>query len=122
VLNLIGGPHRIAMSLAWNFPIFMLNSRVEAAIAPRIYHFMSSPKPWHGVFPPWGRNAQAPYLDIVRTYPELASYHSAMSVPVRLRYHLQQRYKKVYETFAWGLSSKRTRILDYERRLKSQAP
>jgi lipopolysaccharide biosynthesis glycosyltransferase len=121
VLNLAGAGHRIPMSLAWNFPIFMLNSRVEGAIEPRIYHFMSNPKPWHGAFPPWDRAARTPYVEIVAKYPALAPYFTSMPVAKQVRYHLQQRYKKVLETFSWGLSVKRSRILDYERRLNGFA-
>jgi lipopolysaccharide biosynthesis glycosyltransferase len=114
VLNIVGNSSRIPMSLAWNFPIFMCNSGVEAAIMPRIYHFMSNPKPWQGVFPPWGVNAQTPYQTIVQRYPDLARYRSSMKTSVWFRYQLQQRYKKVVETFAWNWSPRRKRILSYE--------
>jgi hypothetical protein len=122
VLNIVGGASRIPMSLAWNFPIFMLNSRVAAQIAPRIYHFMSNPKPWHGVFLPWNRDALAPYVDIVAKYPVLARYRSTMSLGRRVRYHLQQRYKNVLETLAWGLSERRVRIMAYETRVVRTVP
>jgi lipopolysaccharide biosynthesis glycosyltransferase len=114
VLNITGGIHRIPMSLAWNFPVYMRNSRVEAQIEPRIYHFMGSPKPWHGVFPPWSRQAHQPYLQAIKKYPNLASYLSVMPRQKRFRYTFQQYYKKVLETFTWGLSDKRGRILSYE--------
>ena len=117
VLNIVGGPHHRPMSLAWNFPIFMLNARVAAQISPRVYHFMSNPKPWHGAFPPWNRGATLPYIDAARRYPGLAQYHSRMTIGRQARYHLQQRYKKLLETFTWGRGIKRTRILEYERRL-----
>ena len=119
VLNLIGAARRIPISLAWNFPIFMLNSRVEQVIAPCIYHFMSNPKPWHGPFPPWTDKAYRPYFDTLSKYPETAPYCATLPMATQLRYHLQQRYKKVIETFTWGLSNKREHILNYERRLSS---
>ncbi len=117
VLNIAGGAKCIPMSLAWNFPIFMRNSRVETEIKPRIYHFMSNPKPWHGAFPPWGTNALTPYQEVVAKFPYLSRYRTHMSVPRQVKYHLQQRYKKVLETFTWGMSEKRHRILTYETRL-----
>jgi hypothetical protein len=117
VLNIVGGASRIPMSLAWNFPIFMRNSRVETEIAPRIYHFMSKPKPWQGTFAPWDAEAAAPYEDVIRRYPELAGRLSTMPPPTRLRYHLQQRYKQIFETLTWGFGARRERILSYERGL-----
>ena len=117
VLNIVGQDRRISMSLAWNFPIFMRNSRVEHKIHPRIYHFMGSPKPWHGVFLPWGESTHRPYIDAIRKYPALTAYLSVMPAPKRFRYFLQQHYKKATETFDWGMGDKRARILKYETEL-----
>ncbi|MGI4746181.1 MAG: glycosyltransferase family 8 protein [Janthinobacterium lividum] len=122
VLNVVGGPHHLPLSLAWNFPIFMMNAGVEADIAPRIYHFMSKPKPWEGVFPPWTRSAQAPYDAIVQRFPDLHPYRGSMGPGTRLRYHLQQRYKKVLETLTWSRSARRQHILDYERLAAAALP
>ncbi len=117
LLNIAGGAQRLPMSLAWNFPIFMRNARVEAEVAPRITHYMSKPKPWEGAFPPWNRAAFQTYLDAGRRFPDIARYRPVMAPRTRVRYHAQQRYKKFMETFTWGLSIKRTRILDYERQV-----
>jgi lipopolysaccharide biosynthesis glycosyltransferase len=114
VLNLVGGGHRIPMSLGWNFPIFMRNSRVEAEIQPRILHFMSNPKPWQGDFPPWTREHCIPYLEMIRRYPVLARFNTTMPFNKKAYYHLQQRRKRVSETVTWGFSKRRGRILDYE--------
>ncbi len=114
VLNLVAGEYRIPMSLTWNFPIFMRNSRVEAEIQPRILHFMSSPKPWQGKFPPWTETACAPYSEMIRRYPALAHFNAQMPLYKIGYYHIQQRRKRVSETFTWGLSARRTRILDYQ--------
>jgi lipopolysaccharide biosynthesis glycosyltransferase len=114
VLNIVGATRQIPMSLAWNFPIFLRNSRVENTICPIIYHFMGNPKPWQGVFLPWNNEIYKPYVDIVRKYPELASYLRAISGRKRLKYFLQQHYKKQWETFTWGFSARRLRILSYE--------
>jgi lipopolysaccharide biosynthesis glycosyltransferase len=114
VLNVVGRAARIPMSLAWNFPVFMRNSRVEAEITPRVYHFMSNPKPWQGVFPPWGRDSSTPYAELIAKYPDLAQYRATMPLRTQARYHLQQRYKKAFETISWGLGERRARILAYE--------
>jgi hypothetical protein len=115
VLNFVARGHHIPMSLAWNFPIFMLNARVETKIAPRIYHFMSKPKPWEGTFPPWTFEAQRPYLELVRKYPKLIDFSVKMPGPKRVRYQAQQRYKQLIETVSWGFSTRRDKILAYER-------
>jgi len=114
VLNVIAGQHRIPMSLAWNFPVFMFNCQVQEIIAPRIYHFMSLPKPWQGAFQPWGAAATIPYQEVIRHFPGLAKYNPKLSVLGRMRYHLQQRYKMMYETMHWRFTARRGRILSYE--------
>ncbi|NYF79929.1 glycosyltransferase family 8 protein [Granulicella arctica] len=113
-LNLVGAERRLPMSLAWNFPIFMRHSRVKAAINPRIEHFMSSPKPWHGAFPPWTSAAYRPYRSALKKYPSLAVYAHGMPASTRAVYHVQQRGKQMLETLTWGFSERRSRILAYE--------
>jgi lipopolysaccharide biosynthesis glycosyltransferase len=117
-LNMVALDRRMLMSLSWNFPIFMRNARVQAAIAPCITHFMSAPKPWQGAFAPWGRAAARHYLDARQKYPALAPYHPALPLRKRARYQLQQVYKMAVETCGWGLSERRTRILRYEERAR----
>ena len=114
VLNIVGAEARMPMSLAWNFPVFMRHSRVEDTIQPRIEHFMSSPKPWHGSFPPWTSEEHQPYRDALKRYPVLVEYVRGMPVRDRAMYHIQQRGKKMLETLTWGFSKRRTRILAYE--------
>jgi lipopolysaccharide biosynthesis glycosyltransferase len=113
-LNVAAGDSRMPMSLAWNFPIFMRNARVEAAIRPCIYHFMSRPKPWQGRFAPWDADACVAYVDIARTYPELAAYNPALPAAQHARYIVQQLGKKVLESWSWGRSHRRDRILRHE--------
>ncbi len=113
-LNQAGLEHRRPMSLAWNFPVFMRNARVEAAIKPKIVHFMSSPKPWHGVFPPWKDSAHLLYRSALDRYPSLADFSLRMPVNRRTIYHFQQRGKQMLESVTWGYSKRRLRILDYE--------
>jgi lipopolysaccharide biosynthesis glycosyltransferase len=117
-LNIVATDAHIPMSLAWNFPIFMLNARVESSIQPAIYHFMSRPKPWQGPFPPWTTDAYAVYQTALRRHPSLASYYRPFPLKQKLRYHLQQRYKKLTETFMWGFNKRRERILHYEQKVE----
>jgi lipopolysaccharide biosynthesis glycosyltransferase len=114
-LNIVASDSHIPMSLAWNFPIFMLNARVADIIRPAVYHFMSRPKPWQGPFPPWTAAAQAVYTTALRCHPALAAYHRPFPIRQQVRYHMQQRYKRLTETVTWGFNRRRDRILDYER-------
>ncbi len=115
VLNLAGRGHHQPLSLAWNFPVFMRNARLEAVVRPHIVHFMSNPKPWHGAFPPWTAAEHAAYTAVLRRFPAIAPYRlAAMTLPQRLRNHGQQRLKRLHETLAWGLSQRRERIVAYE--------
>jgi len=113
-LNVVAADKRLPMSLAWNFPIFMRNSRVESTIKPKITHFMSNPKPWYGSFPPWTVVSHEPYSETLKKYPALGPFNTVMPLRRRAVYHLQQRGKKVFETLTWGFSAKRARILSYE--------
>ncbi len=113
-LNLVAADARLALSLAWNFPIFMRNARVEPCIRPRILHYMSNPKPWQGVFAPWGAAAFAAYARAVSDHPALAPYSAGLPLQRRVRYHVQQRYKQMLEAWTWGHGHRRKRILRYE--------
>jgi hypothetical protein len=113
-LNLAAPNRRIPMSLAWNFPIFLRNARVEEMIKPRVIHYMGAPKPWHGSFLPWSAAQFEPYLELVRQYPELSPYLKRMSAGRKFKYFLQQRYKRVLETLTWGYGRRHAAIMDYE--------
>ena len=117
-LNVAGGALRLPLSFAWNFPIFMRGCGLERSIAPVIYHFCSAPKPWQGTFPPWNAEFHSQYRQIIRRYPELSDYRLTLPPIQYLRYHAQQRYKHVTETFCWRLSDRRHRVLEYEKKLK----
>jgi lipopolysaccharide biosynthesis glycosyltransferase len=113
-LNVAAREHRLALSLRWNYPVFMQNARVQYAIDPRIHHFMSLPKPWHGRFAPWKGDPMQPYLEVLRRYPALAFYSKSMPLGRTIKYKLQQRFKQACETVEWGFSERRNRILAYE--------
>ena len=72
-LNMVAGDRRMAMSLAWNFPVFLRNARLHGHCAANVVHFISQPKPWFGAFQPWDFNAYQVYLSplwpLTRTMP-----------------------------------------------------
>jgi lipopolysaccharide biosynthesis glycosyltransferase len=112
-LNFAGHSKFTPMSFRWNFPIFFRNCGVETAIAPRIYHFMSKPKPWDGVFRPWNRRFFEPYGKLIAQYPELRAYTKKLSPKMRRKYFYQQYYKYVVETITWRYSGRRPAILAF---------
>jgi len=116
-LNAASRRQHVPMSLRWNFPAFLMNTDLERIVQPVIYHFMSNPRPWNGAFPPWSHDFVAPYDTLGRRYPQLVPYRSIFTPRQRLKYALQQRYKKFMELATWGLSPRRRAILDYEARI-----
>lgn len=100
-LNLVAGEKCLTMSYKWNFPAFLLDTDLRDLIKPRIYHFMSNPRPWQGPFHPWGRERHSIYLDLVARHPELAPYWPTLSTPRYLKYFIQQYYKKWFESAVW---------------------
>jgi lipopolysaccharide biosynthesis glycosyltransferase len=112
-LNFAGHQKMTPMSFQWNFPIFFRNCGVERRIRPAIYHFMSKPKPWNGVFPPWNKHFFMPYVELLREYPALAAHSKPMPLKSLVKYAAQQRVKQVQETFSWRLSGRRRGILAY---------
>ena len=121
-LNLAGRERKLPLSLTWNYPAFLRHSRVEPEIRPRIKHFMSSPKPWNGPFPPWSKADCEPYHKAIRRYPTLSPFRpNPLSYRDRLGYHLQQNGKRLVESVSWGLSKRRDRILNYQASCSLQA-
>jgi lipopolysaccharide biosynthesis glycosyltransferase len=100
-LNLVLNSQYAPLATRWNFPIFLKSWRRYDAIRPRIVHFMSNPRPWQMACRPWGEEGTQPYLDLVRSHPELACFQVRASAARRLRYHAQQFYKSVVEGWQW---------------------
>ena len=115
VLNIVAGERRLPLSLRWNFPTFLRNARVEGLIKPRVLHFMSSPKPWHLVCPPWNKALSRPYREAINQHPELAGFRNPMPPLRQLRYQMQQRYKQLSETITWGYGANHGRLVAYEK-------
>ena len=101
LLNLAARGRRQQMSFKWNFPIYFLNhSGVEDDVAPRIYHFMSNPRPWHGAFAPWGAIPFERYAQLIHRYPQLAKLQPQLPAWLRAKYALQQYYKLASENLS----------------------
>lgn len=115
-LNLVSANRYLTMSFKWNFPVFLLNAGLDDVVLPRIYHFMSNPRPWHGPFQPWGKKWHASYIDLLKRYPELKPYMPTLSQPRYLKYFLQQHYKKRVESVVWKCPEIFDRVSEIERR------
>jgi lipopolysaccharide biosynthesis glycosyltransferase len=101
-LNIVAAGRVLEMSLAWNFPIFLRNARLDRMIRPAVLHFMARPKPWDGTFPPWSAAHCRPYAEMRAQWPDLAASMSPMPPMRRARYALQQRAKQLRERILWG--------------------
>jgi lipopolysaccharide biosynthesis glycosyltransferase len=112
-LNFAGHEHVLPLSFCWNFPIFYRNCGVEAKINPRIYHFMSKPKPWNVALPPWNAGFAKPYQELTNEFPQLAEYARPLPLQTYLRYFAQQNAKRFQETLAWRLTKRRGAIIRF---------
>jgi lipopolysaccharide biosynthesis glycosyltransferase len=117
-LNHVGHTRFAPFSNRWNFPIFYRNCGVESAIAPRVYHFMSKPKPWDGNFPPWNSSFVTPYQELLAAHPELGSLLKKFTPKKHAKYLGQQYYKLATETVSWRFSKRRQIILEFNRAAK----
>lgn len=115
-LNIVVGDRHRPISFRWNFPPFFMNFGAEAAIAPRIYHFMSNPRPWHGAFAPWGRAWHDPYLTFLADNPALAHSMQRVGRLHAVKYTAQQRFKRHMEARQWGVPAVHQRIAEMEAR------
>jgi lipopolysaccharide biosynthesis glycosyltransferase len=113
-LNFAGHSKFAPMSFRWNFPIFFRNCGVEAPLAPRVYHFMSKPKPWNGAFPPWNRKFVEPYTKLISEYPELKAHSKKLPLSAHIKYLGQQYSKRANETITWRFSTRRRAILEFD--------
>ena len=113
-LNIAFGADYEIMSSRWNFPIFLMNYGFESLLKPRVYHFMSNPRPWHGPFRPWGTAWHRPYLDLLKAHPDLATTYRRLSRLQQLRYRVQQPAKAVLEGGLWRSKRVRERIMRNE--------
>ncbi len=114
-LNFAGHSKFAPMSFRWNFPIFFRNCGVEKPLAPRVYHFMSKPKPWNGAFPPWNSKFVEPYTQLIAEYPDLSAHSKTLPLSAHIKYLAQQYFKGANETITWRFSGRRPSILEFEK-------
>jgi hypothetical protein len=112
--NIAFGAEATLISFRWNFPAFFLNGGYDQTIEPRMIHFMSNPRPWHGAFMPWGWPAHRVYRDLVDAHPQLAGSLRPMRGWKALRYAAQQRGKRLFERHTWGRPAVRARVAAFE--------
>ena len=113
-LNLTFGSDYLTMSYKWNFPSFLLFCGWQDLIAPRIYHFMSNPRPWNGPFRPWGRTWYDPYVALANDYPQLQAFRKPIGRFKAVKYAVQQQLKGQFESPAWRTPRIRERIMRVE--------
>ena len=101
------------ISMRWNYPAFFANFARAHALRPHVRHFMSNPRPWQGVFPPWVAADHRVYQDFVRAYPDMARFQQRVGVAWRLRYRIQQEYKRLIEPLIWN-GAVRRRLESFE--------
>ncbi len=114
-MNLCCSERCLTMSYRWNFPSFFLGLDFTPRIEPTILHFMSRPRPWDGAFAPWGQAYHQPYRDLAREHSKLAAFVRPADTFKTIRYHFQQRFKRVIEQPAWQHASVGRQIADTER-------
>ena len=83
------------------FSALLLSCGLQDLIAPKIYHFMSNPRPWNGPFRPWGRTWYDPYLILAKDYPQLQSFLKPIGRRLTIKYTIQQRDEGYFESPAW---------------------
>ena len=113
-LNLTFGNDYLTMSYKWNFPSFFLSCGFQNLITPKIYHFMSNPRPWNGPFKPWGRTWYDPYLGLANEYPQLRTFLKPIGRLRAIKYSVQQQLKGHFESPAWRTPRIRDRFLGSE--------
>lgn len=112
-INMVMGSNIDHLSVAWNFPGFMLRSGLEHRVAPVIVHFMSNPRPWQGSYLPWGRTWHLPYLALTDRYPALAPYRQRLRPLRYLGYKVKQPVSFVRDSI-WRSAPLQHSIMAFE--------
>lgn len=104
VINIVAEGMFDTVSFKWNFPGFLLQSGLAEKVGPRLVHFMSNPRPWHGGFYPWGARGMQPYEDFSRQFPDMRPYWPRLTMQKYAKYVLLQRLKQSTELPYWRSS------------------
>ncbi len=100
-LNQIALERLDPISARWNYPGFLLGTRMEREVKPSFVHFMSNPRPWHGAFQPWGPRGVVPYTELETDYPDLAPYRPRLTPFKHLKYAAQRRVLRLIKGNEW---------------------
>ena len=112
-LNIAFNQDICLISFKWNFPVFFLNFDY-GLMNPRIYHFMSNPRPWQGNFRPWGPEAHNAYASLISSNPELIPLLQPFGRVATARYWMQQFYKRMIEPLSWNTALAKARVIELE--------
>ncbi len=110
ILNLTCVERVKLMSFRWNFPAFFLECGFRSAVEPKLFHFMSNPRPWHGPLRPWGEEFSVVYAKLAAERPELAGLLPRLPRWKLAKYWLQQHFKACVETPAWSNARMREKL------------
>jgi lipopolysaccharide biosynthesis glycosyltransferase len=102
VINIVAQNKIEFASISWNFPGFIMGYGFENQFPPKIVHFMSDPRPWQGIYAPWGKKWAEPYNDVTKLYPSLASLRPRHDVFQRAAYSAKQLVKSAKERRIWN--------------------
>ena len=115
-VNLAFGEAVVSASIGWNYPAFFSNFDYGGIVRPRVRHFMSNPRPWDGVFPPWGPLEHAVYSKVAAETPSLRMTSPPLSAFRTTRYAVQQRVKRLLEPREWNRPEVKARLHALESR------
>jgi lipopolysaccharide biosynthesis glycosyltransferase len=101
VINIVAQNKIEFASIRWNFPGFIIGYGFESKFPPNIVHFMSDPRPWQGIYAPWGEKWVEPYNDITKQYPSLKSLRSRHDFLHGVAYTAKQIVKSTTERRTW---------------------
>jgi len=116
ILNIACAERVRQMSFRWNFPIFFLNCGFRAAIEPKLFHFMSNPRPWHGPLRPWGEEFSAVYARLTAGRPEFAEMLPRLPRWKLAKYWMQQHVKAYVESATWNTPAMHEKLRALEAR------
>ena len=104
-LNAVARGRRVHLSLKWNFQTPYKSLGMDRVIAPSVYHFTRSPKPWIGLVSPWrksivptGKRSLCSHLfgcrSIARQAPSAATTHRTGGGALRSRRHFPRTSRR----------------------------
>jgi lipopolysaccharide biosynthesis glycosyltransferase len=101
VINIVAQNKIEFASISWNFPGFIMGYGFESQFPPKIVHFMSDPRPWQGIYAPWGKKWAEPYNDVTKLYQSLETLRSRHNIFQRAAYSAKQILKTAKERRTW---------------------